>query len=1493
MSISGLVEQQAQARPGAPAVLYPDSGGDGGDGCLTYGQLSAAANRLAAHLRARGVGRGDRVVTSLGPGWEMVTAFLAIVRAGAVCVPLDPAAPAGRRLSVVRDSAARAVLAKDGGGAPYESAGVTVVAVDAEAAEIAARPAVLPAEVPGPEEAAYICYTAGTTGPPKGVVVPHRAVLDLVRCAGRLGVTAGDAVAQVAGPACDAVMFEVWAALTAGARLVGLGPQTVRRPDRFAEAVRAHGVSVVLLPTALLHRIARERPAALAPLRVVLFGGQVGDARAVRAVWEAGPPQRLLHVYGATEAATPAVWHEITAPPEGDGALPLGRPAGAAVAVVEGGDGAVVAPGGVGELLLGGPGVATGYLGRPDLDARHFVEDRFTGGGVLYRTGDLVLLREDGLLEFVGRVEDRVRVNGLCVDLGAVEAAVRAHPAVSAAAVSLHASRDGERHLVAYVVPARPAPRAAHRTAAPSGPGRTTGPDEGRGVSSGAGRGVSSGAGRGADTDTGRDTGTDAVRKTGAGAVRDVGTDAVRDTGTDAVRDTGTDAGRDPGTDAGRDPGADAVRDPGTDAGRDPGTDAGRDPGADAVRDGGLGVALAGHLRRLLPAHMVPSALVSVDALPLNAHGKTDRTALPAPAGPLPHRRPGTPPGTPVQEIVRDLFAEVLELPRHQVPADGDFFALGGHRLAAARLLARVRETLDADPGPGALIEAPTPAALAALVGDARAALSGPLGAGPDSAVLPLRLRGAVDMRALQEALEDLGRRHEALRNSTLGSAGTRLHVLAADDHRLDLALPADAVDAWSHLPLAAELARAYGARAAGAAPHRSPAGLDAAPRALTGDREPTALPGAAPAARHPSYGCHQDGLDAGLHERLTRFAARHGSTLFMVVHAALAAVLARAGAPGEVTVAAPVPARDRAGLRGAVGPYGRVLALTVDASDDPAFAELLRRVKEADLAAYRDGGAPLARPGTGCALAVVQEAAGAFTAAGLTVQVEQPVLPVPAADVAFTLTERQTRQGAAAGIGVTAVYRHETVGEESAVSLTARLTAVLQAVLDAPWTALSRLPLPLPEGAHTVGGVWAGADVAVPARQVAELFAEQAARAPRALALASLTYGELDARSDLLAHALIEHRAGPGASVLTALSSPVAFAVAALAVAKTGAALVAVDPAAGLPEGVRPVVLLLDETADLLLEAVPGAVRLVRDDTADRLVPTGRWPVGDAERTRPLAAGDPVLLVPGEDGTVVIGAAAVAAAAATGPAGAAWLVRGYPDEDAVLGLLGALVSGARVHVPDGAVSQAVPHEVLGWLRRQDARLVLGGADDLLGALAALARTEGVELTLSGGWAEGRLVVEQSADGSVRPAPGYRAYVLDGRMRPVGPGGTGTLYVAGAGVALGYAGRTAASGERFLPDPFAAVGEGTARMWRTGRAARLLPGGDLRVLDRPAGDDPFADGSATFMVLADDTGHRALWPAAALVPEGWQATHPEDLYELCLDHINDHLNDAF
>ncbi|WP_339134523.1 methyltransferase [Streptomyces sp. f51] len=926
----------------------------------------------------------------------------------------------------------------------------------------------------------------------------------------------------------------------------------------------------------------------------------------------------------------------------------------------------------------------------------------------------------------------------------------------------------------------------------------------------------------------------------------------------------------------------------GTDGGTGPGGGIGAGGGAGVEGGGGLAglagvpvaleravdleVVLRAHLQERLAEHMVPSALMVLEALPLDAAGAVDRAALAVDARAVGRR--GTQPGTPVQEIVRDLFAEVAGLPRHRVHAESDFFRIGGHHLAA-RLLSRVRATLGADPGIRALYGAPTAAAFAALVGDAPAAATGPGDTAGDSRAFSLRLRGPLERRALEAALEDLGRRHPVLRNSRLGSAGTRLRALGADEHLLELALPADSVDLWSHVPLAADLARAYGMRATGGIPHRSPAGLDAAPRAVFGDLPPAVLPGSGPRRGPASYGTLEYGLDADLHARLVRLAAGQGATVFMVVHAALVALLGRLGAQDPVTVAAPVPARDTAALREAVGPYARVLALTVDTSGDPAFTELLARVRERDLAAYRDGRAALAALPGGVALAVVQECVGRFEAAGLSVRAEHCTPAVPAADLGLTLTERQGPAGEAAGIAVTVTFRHETVGESAAASLTGRLTAVLRSALAAPGARLSRL-LP-PPGAADGSGVWAGARLPAGRRDVAALFAAQVARAPGAPVLEGLDYAGLDARSDLLARALAGHGAGPGGCVLTALSSPAAFAVAAVAVAKTGAALVPADPAVDPGGSPRPVVLLLDETADLLLPAVPGAARLVCEEAAGRWTPAGHRPTTRAGAIGPVRGGGPLVLLPGEDGTVVVGPEAVTAAAGD----AAWLVRGYPDGDAAIGLLGVLVGGGRVHVPDGSLSREVPHEVLGWLGRQGARVVLGGADDVLGALVPLARAQGAGLTVSGGWAEARLVVEHTPGAPVRPAPGHRAYLLDARLRPVGPGRTGSLYIAGAGVARGYLG-AAADGGRFLPDPFAPGGGpqgAAARMWRTGRAARLDEYGNLRVLDEAAPGDPFDDAATAFVMLADGAGRQARWPATAAVPEGWHELRAEHLRE--------------
>ncbi|GAA2307715.1 hypothetical protein OKJ48_18160 [Streptomyces kunmingensis] len=432
----------------------------------------------------------------------------------------------------------------------------------------------------------------------------------------------------------------------------------------------------------------------------------------------------------------------------------------------------------------------------------------------------------------------------------------------------------------------------------------------------------------------------------------------------------------------------------------------------------------------------------------------TDHPSV-AQAGPTASTRfDGTQPGTPVQEIVRDLFAEAAGLPRAAVGADSDFFRLGGQAPGAARrLLGRLTQTFAVAPGHAELRTASTPVRLAALLGDARATALGPRCAAEFSTVLPLRLRGRLDEHALDQALKDLGERHEALRNSRLGVAGTRLCRLGADDLSLELALPADSVDLWSQLPLAAELARAYTARTADRAPHRQRCRPDTVPHPRWGDREPSAVPGSTPGDGAAGRAELSWWLPPALHTRLARCAARHGATLFIVVYAALAEVLSRWGAGPRITVAAPVPARDSAALRAAVGPYGRVLALSVDTAGAADFGELLGRAGASALTAYRSGTAPLAEPG-GVALTVLQSMPTPVEAENLTITPERPTLAAHAAGLSLTLTEHQTPHGQPAGLSLAASWLPGVLDETVAGALCRDLVAALEA---APATPASR----------------------------------------------------------------------------------------------------------------------------------------------------------------------------------------------------------------------------------------------------------------------------------------------------------------------------------------------------------------------------------------------------------------------------------------------------
>ncbi|HEX6039474.1 amino acid adenylation domain-containing protein, partial [Longimicrobium sp.] len=440
--IPALFEAQADRTPDAVAVVD-------GDAHLTYAELDGRANRLAHHLAARGVRPGDRVALLLPRGTALVAAELAVLKAGAAYVPVNPDDPAERVAFLLADSGARAVLAPAGQAVPAV-AGAARIDADAVPDGAAARPRTPAA---GGEAAAYLMYTSGSTGEPKGVVIPHRAVTQLALTNGFLDLRADDRVALASNPAFDAATMEVWGPLLNGGRIVVVPQAVLLDPGAFGRLMTEQGVTAFLFTAALFNHYAREIPEVLAGLRYACTGGDRTEVAAYERLLREGGAVRVLNCYGPTETTTfslaAVVDRESLDGPRG---MPIGLPKGNARAYVLDRAGEPVPVGVTGELYLGGAGVALGYRGRPGLTAGRFVPDPFGGapGARLYRTGDLVRRRADGRLEFVGRGDFQVKIRGFRIEPGEVEACLLEHAAVREAAVVARADAPGEKRLVAY-----------------------------------------------------------------------------------------------------------------------------------------------------------------------------------------------------------------------------------------------------------------------------------------------------------------------------------------------------------------------------------------------------------------------------------------------------------------------------------------------------------------------------------------------------------------------------------------------------------------------------------------------------------------------------------------------------------------------------------------------------------------------------------------------------------------------------------------------------------------------------------------------------------------------------------------------------------------------------------------------------------------------------------------------------------------------------------
>ncbi|WP_344571013.1 amino acid adenylation domain-containing protein, partial [Kitasatospora viridis] len=1429
-------EQQADRTPHATALAH-----DGGT--LDYAELDARANRLAHHLISLGVGPETPVAMLMERSVEVVVATLAVLKAGGCYVPMHPGLPPERMTGVLADTGAPVLLTdRADPGFPHDAA---VVRPGDEAGAPDHRPAV-PTH---PDQLAYAMYTSGSTGRPKGVAVRHRDVLDLA--ADRRWQDGRHQRVLLHSPhAFDAATYEIWTPLLAGGTVVVAPPGALDATALHAVTTR-HSVTAVFLTKALFDLIAEQAPETFAALQVVCTGGEAASGTLMRRVLDACPELLLAHVYGPTETTTFATHHHLTHADLDGPRVPIGAPLDNMRSYVLDARLRPVPPGVPGELYIAGAGLARGYLNRSSLTAERFVACPFDSGARMYRTGDLVRLSAEGAVEFLGRIDGQVKLRGFRIELGEIEAALSRHPAVRQVIVIPREDRPGDTRLVAYCTVNSQLDPAELRTFA--------------------------------------------------------------------------------GT--------------------------------------------------VLPGYMVPSAVVIMDALPLNANGKVDRRALPAPE--LAADGEGRAPRDQREQVLCELFGDLLGI--DDISIDDDFFALGGHSLLATRLAARARTEHGIDFTIGDLFQAPTIAALAERIADAPAPSRPALTAaqrperlplsfaqrrlwflaqaeGPSATynvTLGLRLRGPLDAAALEAALGDVVRRHEALRTvfgeqdgtpyqRVLDAPGTGLltvtdrpsdelagHTfdLAADlpvhaylrpegpeEHVLVLVVHHIAGDGASLGPLYRDLADAYRARLDGAAPQWTPLPVQYADHALWqrellgAEGDPQSLAGrqlahwrealaglpdelALPLDRpRPPVASHRGTvlpveLDAALHARLGELATEHGVTLFMVLQAAYATLLHRFGAGTDLPIGTPVAGRLDEALTDLVGYFANTLVLRTDLSGRPSFAELLRRVREADLAAFDHQDLPFEslveelNPARSLARHPLFQVMLAFAGTpedgpdlpGVTVTEEPVDFGTATFDLTLSLVERLAADGAPAGLSGGLEYATDLFDRQTVERLAAALELILRQAVEDPSRPVAALEV-LGEAERAVLAEWNDTGLAELTEPYLTVLQRQVARTPQAVALVcgaqQLTFAELNARANRLARALAEAGAGPDAVVALALPRSVESVVAVLAVLKAGAAFLSLDPGypaerlAFMLADAAPAVVLTDEGWPLA-EVLDGHTVLPVDEEL--------WSYQDAhdlpDATDPAHAayvihtsgstGRPkgVLVTRGNFANLLAAHRAELTAAAE---------RARPGRPLRVALSASLAFDTAL---EGFLWLAAGHELhlIGDDVRRDAAALVRHAEqarldvlDLTPTFADQVIEEGLltrcppALLTLGGEATGQALwttlrqvpglvaynvygpTECTVDALLhpfaateRPLIGHplgntRGHVLDEQLRPVPAGVPGELYLAGAGLARGYLNRPDLTAERFVACPF----EPGARMYRTGDLVRRRPDGDLEYLGR-------------------------------------------------------------
>jgi len=1411
---------------------------------VTYRTLDQLSDNLAGMCIARGVQPGSIVALQLPPGVALTVAMLAVLKAGGAYLPLEMNAPLKRLRFMLDDSQSVLIITTPD---TCNQLNVNIASLTLSDAGVACETAMPPVVWPRIEAGslAYLMYTSGSTGEPKGVRVPHRAICRLVLETNYIHVLPSDRVAQLANSAFDAFTFEIWSALLNGASVLGIDRDRSLNPTALGESLVQGQATILFVTTALFNLLAREVPRSLSGLRYLLFGGEQADVGLVRGFLREPMPQRLLHVYGPTENTTFSTFHVLNTLAPTIALLPIGQAISGTSVFVLAPDLALLPPGTTGELFLGGDGLADGYLNRPTLDDERFVAHPFVPGARLYRTGDRVRFNAEAQLEFIGRVDHQIKLRGFRIELGEIEAKLLEIAGVESALVVLETAR-GVSSLVAYL-----------------------------------------------------------------GTTRD-------------------------------------------------------------QRE--IRYALAENL----PAYMIPSAIICLQALPLNRNGKIDRTQLTAIGTPL--QRTLIAPRDNTEEQLVKIWCDVIGC--SEVSTEDNFFDIGGHSLLATRVAARVSEHFRIKTELRALFEHPTVARYASWL---RAALKlSPLSIAekipeivrdqplllssaqerlwfldqmtPNSPAYnisyALGIKGQLAPDVLERALGALLQRHESLRTCFKSEGGKPFQVVLPSVpfalSRIDLSSsPHDALqqrledqrltealrpfqtaqapllraclyqlggstwvlglslhhiiaDGWSLSVLRRDLGQLYDALLHGRSADlpklpiqyadyahwdRSQR-VDAAKhltywKAQLEDLTPLRLPTDLPRPVAPSFrgAAQRFTIDTATTSALRALAKQCGATLYMTLLTAFAVLLQRYSRQDDFAVGSPLAHRNHLDTENLIGFFVNTLVMRCRMNGDDTFVDHLRQMRETTLAGYAHQDLPFERlveeldperdassnPLIQVIFALQNAPSSRQQLSEMVIEPLEYLVATTRFDLELHLWENEPLEIEDNGLHGILVYDTALFHASSMACFCRCFTTLLEAICDQPEARVSELNiLSQTDRARALAHN-------APARQypreqsIVDLYREQVIRHPERVALLlgeqRLTYGALDAQSTHLAQRLRQRGVGREAPVLLRLEPSFACYISMLAILKAGGCYTPVDP--NEPEA-RLAHILASLKPCLTIDSESFSTMMAESYTSEH--------AQECESARPENLAY-ILFTSGSTGQPkgvrIPHRAVVRLVKETNfhpfTSDEIWLQAASLAFDAsTLEIWGALLNGAGLAIlPPGkaafsGIGAAIRrHQVTSmWLTAglfnalvdteiealRGLKYLIAGGDVLsvkhvqkaLRNLPGLTIVNGYGPTENTTFTCCHVMQHEPASGLGipigKPISNTYVYIVDQHLQPVPDGMPGELVAGGDGLARDYLDSPELTEARFIPDHLSPHAGG--RLYRTGDLVRRGPNGDIEFIGR-------------------------------------------------------------